>query len=410
MPVGRVDFPRPEGASSVPAVLFDDLELTELRKRKSAKWTGYAADVLPSWVAEMDFPLAAPIARALHQAIDAHDTGYASPMEYGQAFASFCATEFGWSIGPKDVLAVADVMTGVRELVQVLTKPGDHLVINPPVYPPFFEVGTLVGLTTLEVPLRKESSGATDRWRLDLEAIERAYATPPARPGGAKVHLLCSPHNPTGTVHSADTLRELAALATRHRVTILSDEIHAPLTHAGAVHVPLPSVSEQAARCSIVLTSASKTWNLPGLKAAAILAASEEMRAVVRALPPETPWHSGHLGILAGQVALREGGPWRARALATLERNRHLLGELLAQHLPGVRYTPPEAGYLAWLDCSALGLGSDPARAFLKQGRVALSNGPRFGVQGEGYARLNLATSRALIEEAVRRMAAARAA
>jgi len=382
------------------AELFDDLSLTDLHRRKSAKWTGYATDVLPSWVAEMDFPLAPPIARALHAAIDASDTGYANPVEYGATYASYFAAELAWRFGPKDVLAVADVMTGVRELVQVLTEPGDKIVINPPVYPPFHEIGKLAGLETLEVPLAHQREGRADRWSLDLEAIERAYAS------GAKVHLLCSPHNPTGTVHARETLQQLAELAVRYGVTILSDEIHALLTHPGAVHVPFPMASEAAASCSIVLTSASKTWNLPGLKAAAIIATTDPMREVVRRLPEETPWHSGHLGILAGQIAFREGGPWRARALATLDRNRLLLNELLAQHLPAVRYTPPQAGYLAWLDCSALGLGDDPAKAFLKKGRLALSNGPRFGAQGIGYARLNLATSRELLEEAVRRMAA----
>lgn len=383
-------------------VPFDDLSLELLRRRKSAKWSGYGVEVLPSWVAEMDFPLAAPIARVLHDAIDLSDTGYANPTEYGQAFASFCAATFGWTVGPKDVLAVADVMTGVRELVQVLTKPGDRLIINPPVYPPFHEVGKQAGLVTVEVPLVHRRA-ERDTWTLDLEGIERAYAEPRS---GSAVHLLCSPHNPTGTVHSIEALRELARLADRYDVTILSDEIHAPLTHVGSTHVPLPAASEAAARRSIVLTSASKTWNLPGLKAAAILAVSDPMREVVRRLPTETPWHAGHLGILAGQVALREGGPWRARALATLERNRQLLSELLVQHVPGVRYTPPQAGYLAWLDCSALDLGDDPAKAFLKRGRVAFSNGPAFGNEGRGFARLNLATSRALLEEAVLRMKA----
>ncbi len=379
--------------------LFDDLSLDTLRLRKSAKWTGYAADVLPTWVAEMDFPLAAPIARALHAAIDASDTGYANPTEYGQAFANFCAAEFDWRFGPKDVLAVADVMTGVRELVQVLSKPGDRVVINPPVYPPFFEVAKCNGLTTVEVPLRHQRTESRDEWSLDLEAIERAYAE------GATLHLLCSPHNPTGTVHPRATLVALAELAAKYGVLILSDEIHAPITHPGAQHVPLAAASELAARHAIVLTSASKTWNLPGLKAAAIIAVSDETRAMLRKLPVETPWHSGHLGILAAQVALKEGGAWRACALATIDRNRLLLSELLATSLPGVRYTPPQAGYLAWLDCSTLGLGDDPAQVFLKKGRVALSNGPMFGALGKGYVRLNLATSRVLLEEAVARMA-----
>lgn len=393
------------------ATSFDDeIELTALRERQSAKWTGYAPDVLPTWVAEMDFPLAEPIKRLLHALIDRGDTGYAAPRGFGQAFATFLKSEYTWSIAPKDVMAVADVMTGVRELLAVLTSPGDRVVINPPVYPPFFEAGKSARLEVCEAPLARRRDGDDDFWTLDLEAIERAYAASAER-AGKTVHLLCSPHNPTGTVHSRATLEGLIALAERYDVTILSDEIHAPLTYvaegAASPHIPLASLSEAASQRVIVLTSASKTWNLPGLKAAAMIATSDATRAVLRALPPETPWHAGHFGVLANEVALRECQPWRKRALYTLDRNRALLRALLTEHLPGVRYTPPAAGYLAWLDCSALGLGDDPGQAFLKRGRVALSNGPMFGAPGRGFARLNLATSRVLLEDAVLRMKSA---
>ncbi len=189
---------------------------------------------------------------------------------------------------------------------------------------------------------------------------------------------------------------------------MLSDEIHAPLTLPGAVHRPFPSVSAAASRRSIVLTSASKTWNLAGLKAAVMVATSDESRAVLARLPPETPYHAGHLGVLAGRAAFLEGEPWLASTVAILDRNRALLGDLLREQMPSVGYVPPQAGYLAWLDCSALGLGDDPARAFLKRGKVALSAGPLFGAEGAGFARLNIGTTRALLEEAVRRMAGVR--
>jgi cystathionine beta-lyase len=247
----------------------------------------------------------------------------------------------------------------------------------------------------VEAPLAKNEGGHAP----DLDAIERAYA------GGARAHLLCSPHNPSGIVYPEAALARIAELADRYGVLVLADEIHAPLTLPGAIHRPFPAVSAAAARRSIVLTSASKTWNLAGLKAAVMVASSDETRAVLARLPSELPYHAGHLGVLAARAAFRDGEAWLASTIKVLDRNRALLRALLLEHLPLVRYVPPQAGYLAWLDCSALGLGPDPATAFLERGKVALSSGPMFGRQGAGFARLNIATSRALLEEAVRRMA-----
>ncbi len=229
------------------------------------------------------------------------------------------------------------------------------------------------------------------------------------------MHLLCSPQNPTGIVYAPETLARIAELADRHDVLVLADEIHAPLTLPGAIHRPFPVVSEAARRRSIVLTSASKAWNLAGLKAAVLVACADEPRALLSKLPPELPYHAGHFGVVASRAAFLEGAEWLAQAVAIIDRNRRLLGELLAKALPEVGYVPPRAGYLAWLDCRGLGLhagmnagvSADPARIFLERGCVALSSGPTFGAEGEGFARLNIATSRALLEEAVRRMAKA---
>lgn len=376
---------------------FDTLRESDLRRRQSAKWKAYGDDILPAWVAEMDYPVAEPIGRALRAAIDQHDLGYADPRGLGEVAVPWAKESWGWEIAQQDVHVVADVVTGIAEVLDVATAPGDGVVIEPPVYPPFFSVPEHAGRKVVEVPLRF-GDGA---WSPDLEGLERAYAA------GARAHLLCSPHNPTGMVYGEAELARLGELAERHGVLVIADEIHAPLTLPGAHHRPLPAVSRAAAACSIVMTSASKTWNLAGLKAAMMIACGERGRAELAKLPAATPYHAGHLGILATRAALREGGPWLAQTLAILDRNRALLGELLAEHLPAVRYLAPRAGYLAWLDCRDLGLGADPARAFLQRGKVALSAGPQFGRQGEGFARLNLATSAGLLEEAVRRMARA---
>jgi cysteine-S-conjugate beta-lyase len=374
---------------------FDEITEAALRRRRSAKWALYAADVLPAWVAEMDYPLAEPVREALHAAIDDDDCGYADPAGLGEAFAPWAKAEWGWEVAREDVHVVCDVVTGIAEILRVATAQGDGVVIEPPVYPPFAGTVRQLGRTVVEAPLRRDDHG----YAPDLDAIERAYA------GGARAHLLCSPQNPTGIVYEEGALARIAELADRYGVLVLADEIHAPLTLPGTTHRPFPSVSDAAARRSIVLTSASKSWNLAGLKAAMMIATSDESRAVLARLPPETPYHAGHLGVLGARAAFRAGGAWRASALAILDRNRTLLGELLREHLPRVRWLPQQASYLAWLDCGALGLGADPAAAFLARGKVALSQGPSFGREGAGFARLNIATTRSLLEEAVRRMA-----
>lgn len=374
---------------------FDEVTEATLRRRQSAKWKVHGADVLPAWVAEMDYPLADPIRRVLHAALDDDDCGYADPRGLGAAFAPWAERRWGWKVAKEDVHVVADVVTGIGELLRVATHPGDGVVIEPPVYHPFASTIRQLDRVVVVAPLVRTEAG----YAPDLDAIERAYA------GGARAHLLCSPHNPCGIVYPSAALERIAELAERYDVLVLADEIHAPLTLPGATHVPFPTVSAAAARRSIVLTSASKTWNLAGLKAAMMIASSDEARAVLARLPKETPYHAGHLGILAARAAFLEGDAWLASTLAILDRNRALLGELLSAHLPGVKWVPPQAGYLTWLDCSALALGDDPARAFLERGRVALSAGPLFGTQGNGFARLNIATTRTLLEEAVRRIA-----
>ncbi|HWE81371.1 MAG TPA: aminotransferase class I/II-fold pyridoxal phosphate-dependent enzyme [Gaiellaceae bacterium] len=382
--------------SDPPAVdPFDDVSLELLRARRSAKWTKYPADVLPAWVAETDFALALPIREVLQTAVARDDTGYPDIGRLPEAFAAFAASRFGWRVEPENVRLVADVMSAVEALLRLATGPGDAVVVNPPVYPPFFSVTRVVGRSVVEAPLATDSS-------LDLDAIESAFAA------GARAYLLCNPHNPTGRPCTRAELEQIAALAARYGVTVISDEVHAPMTLPGATHVPYLSVGEEACAHGVVVTSASKTWNLAGLKCAVIVSASKSMdERLTEGLPMHLPYHAGHFGVLAGIAAFAHGSEWLDALIVHLDRNRTLLGRLLDEQLPGVRYTPPQAGYLAWLDCRALGLSDDPAVEFLERGRVALSPGPSFGKEGNGFARLNIGTSSALVEEAVSRMAAA---
>jgi cysteine-S-conjugate beta-lyase len=328
-------------------------------------------------------------------AIARDDTGYPNRGRIGEAVAGFAASRFGWEVDPARVRIVADVMSGVAEILRVLTEPDDGVVVSPPVYAPFFSVTREVGRRVVEVPLVGE-----DGRRLDLDGLERAFA------GGARVYLLCNPHNPTGRSYPRDDLEAVASLAARHGVTVIADEVHAPMTLPGATHIPYLKLGEAAAEHCVTITSASKAFNIPGLKCAVIVTAPGHTDDVLaEGLPAHLVYHVGHLGVLASIAAFEHGEEWLDALIRHLDRNRRLLAELLADRLPAVRYLPPEAGYLAWLDCRELGLGDDPAAAFLERGKVALTPGPAFGTEGCGFARLNIGTSSALLEEAVRRMA-----
>jgi cystathionine beta-lyase len=388
---------RPAAASAA-GDPFDDVSLELLRTRRSAKWTRYEPDVLPAWVAELDFELALPIREVLQQAVARDDTGYADPGRLPAAFAAFAEARYGWHVEPERAHLVADIMSGVAALLRGLTDPGAAVVVNPPVYPPFFMVAREVERVPVEVPLLREDTG----WRLDLEGLEQAFAA------GAQAYILCNPHNPTGTSHPSEDLRAVAELAAEHGVLVISDEVHAPMTMQGSRHVAFLDVGEAAVEHGVALVSASKAWNLAGLKCALYVSGSESMdRRLRERLPLHLGAHAGHFGVLANTAAFEHGEEWLDALVRHLERNRANLAALLHDRLPGAGYLEPHAGYLAWIDCRALELGDDPAEVFLERGRVALSPGPPFGIGGTGHARLNFGTSTALLDEAVRRMARA---
>ncbi len=377
---------------------FDDLSLDSLRRRTSEKWIRYPADVLPAHIAELDFAPAPVVASALEQAIELGDLGYAAASRTALpgAFAQFAARRWAWEVDPKAVVAVPDVMVGVAELLRLLTPPGASVVVNTPVYPPFFSVIAEVGRTVVEVPLLD----AGDDRRLPLDGIRDAFAA------GARVMLLCNPHNPTGYVAREDELAALAEVVAGHDGLLLADEIHGPLVHPGVTYVPVGALPDLPT-AAISLTSATKGWNVAGLKCGLAVAQSEPMRDALAALPVDLHDRVGHLGVVASIAAYTHGGPWLDELRAYLGETHRRLPDLLAERLPGVTCHPAQASYLAWLDCRALGLGDDPAAHFLAQGRVALVPGPTFGPPGRGFARLNVGTSWALVEEAVDRMASA---
>lgn len=368
---------------------FEQLSIEQLRARTSEKWRTYPADVLPLWVAEMDVPLAPPVAAAVRGAIDAGDTGYPSGGEYAAAVRAFAVRRWGWEFDVEHTAVVADVMTGVAETLKLITEPGDPVVVCAPVYAPFYAFIKLAGRTVLETSL------GPDR-RLDIDALDATLAA--ARRRSARpVLLLSNPHNPTGVAHTRAELEAVAATAARHGARVISDEIHAPLVFAGAQFTPYLSVDDRG----FALISASKGWNLAGLKAA-LLIAGPGAAADLRRFPAALSHGPCHLGVIAHAAAFRDGGPWLDTLLRGLTANRALLVALLAEHLPAVRYRPAESTYLAWLDCRAL--ATEPARLFLDRARVALNPGATFGTGGAGFVRLNFATSPAILREAIRRM------
>lgn len=373
------------------------LPLDELRQRTSTKWRKYPHDILPFFVAEMDYALAPAITRSLLRAVELGDTGY-TPPEPGvrEAFVEFAARRFGWQVDPQTVFWTGDVMMGVVEILRVVTRPGDRVVVTTPVYPPFFDTVEEAGAVVERVPLVRTDEG----WELDLAAIEAALK------GGARAVLLCNPHNPTGTVHSRESLAALADIAARHDAVVVSDEIHGPLAH-GTRYTPFLAASETAARVGYAVTSASKTFNLAGLKCAVMIGGGPEQAKILRALPWEVEWRTGLFGAMANVAAFSaESDEWLDSLLAALDDNRRLLADLLARHLPQAEYRMPDAGFLAWVDVSAYGWGDNPATELRRKAKVAFHHGPLFGEEGKGFVRINFACSPELLREGIERVGA----
>lgn len=394
---------------------LEEFSLEQLRRRRSMKWRTYPADVLPLWVAEMDVPLAPAVADALHEAVETGDTGYPAGTEFAEALADFAARRWKWhGVAVDRVALIPDVMMGAVQVLRLITEPGDPVVVNSPVYAPFYAFVTHDDRRIVEAPLGQAL-------RIDLETLEDVFRHARKQRGkGGIAYLLSNPHNPTGTVHTYEELAAVAALARRYGVRVVADEIHAPLVLPGAEFTPYLSVP--GAENAFSLMSATKGWNLAGIKAA-LAVAGPEAAADLRRMPEEVHHGASFLGVIAHTAAFRHGDAWLDALLAGLDANRTLLGRLVAEHLPGVGHVSPEGTYLAWLDCRSLDLTPEegateegatdlavvtdlagPARLFLDHARVALSAGHIFGTGGAGHVRLNFATSQSVLTDAVTRM------
>ena len=364
--------------------------------KNSLKWSYFDPDVLPAWVAEMDFGLAPAVSRALHQAVDNGDAGY--PSDEGMEATAIAATGFwssrlGWSVDPSRVFAVPDVVEGLRRAITHLTKPGSAVILPTPAYYPFFGMVELADREFVQVESFVDGDG---RYTVDLESVDRELAN------GAGSIVLCNPWNPTGRTFSSGELSALIDVVAGHGARVLSDEIHAPLVYNGSTHVAAASIAPDVV---VTVTSASKAFNLPGLKCAQVVLTNDRDAEVWSEFFTLPKIGVGTFGLVSNAAAYAEGGDWLDDVMMRLEATRQLLGELMNTHLPGVRYRPPDGTYLAWLDFGGLGHEA-PADHFLEHARVGLSEGSLFGLGGGGHVRLNFATSDDLLIEIIERLAA----
>jgi len=371
------------------------LSLEQLRKRKSVKWRQFPNDVLPLPVAEMDFESAPAVKAALLDMVERSDTGYLGPFpELFDAFAKFSNQRWGWQPDVKQMRVATDVGVGIVELMRVLIKPGEKVMLNSPVYENIWRWVTEVNATTVDTPLIEENLN----YKLDLVAIEREYKN------GVKIHILCHPHNPVGVIFDQQQLATLAELAKRYQVVILSDEIHAPLTYDAKNFTPFLAVSNVAKEVGIIITSASKSFNLAGLKCALIITQSSVLQERINKMPLAVTWRASLFGAVASTAAFDQSTDWLDNLLITLDENRKLVANLIESKLPGVKYRIPDFGYLAWLDMSSLGVGDDPAGQILEKGRVAVNGGVLYGPKHKSFIRLNFGTSPELITEGINRI------
>ena len=378
-----------------------DLNLDRVRNRPGIKWERHGNDVLSAWVADMDVEVPDFIKQAVIERIEVGGLGYGfydEPIPVLEAFKSRMNAAFGWNVETEDVMRVHDVIQGLEWVLHTLTPPGSEIVVQTPVYPPFYSSVEGIGRKWVANPLLESEKG----WALDFDHLAEV-----AKGDNVSALLLCHPHNPCGYVMTPADLAQIIEIADANNLLVISDEIHCDLVYSPHRHVPTASISELAAHRTVTLTAATKTFNMAGLRMAFIHSSSRQYSPQLNEIRPRMIGGINGLGQVATVAGWEKGDAWIAELVAGLDHNRHLLSELLKEHLPGIRYRPPQATYLSWLDCRELDLGDDPAETFMSRGKVALNSGLDFGIEGTGHVRLNFATSPEMLTMIVERMASA---
>jgi cystathionine beta-lyase len=381
---------------------MDDFVLSaaELRARGGGKWRRYPPDILPAFVADMDFKVAPAVQAALRRFTDHQDYTYGLREDHlilHDAFAGWMARRHGWSPDPALTIDLDDVVQGIVATLVAYSDPNDGVVIQTPIYPPFLRVIASTGRRVVENSLVRSSASA--RFSIDFDGLREASKD-------ARILLLCNPHNPTGRVLERGELGRIAEIAAEHDLTIVADEIHADVVYPGSRHVPMETIPGVADR-TVTLTSATKGFNIPGARTAVVHFGSEVLKSQFdAALPEHILGRPSRFGLDATIAAWTGGETWLTEVLAYLQRNRELVSEWAASR-GCIGYAPPEASFLAWLDCRDLTLPTFPYDFFLESAKVALSDGRDFGAPGTGHVRLNFATSIEILREILERMSRA---
>jgi cystathionine beta-lyase len=389
--------------SDVPESLRDVIDSTTvatLRARGSFKWTAPGPDGLGAAVAEMDFGAAPPILDALAGLSATANFGYLPPPladELAAACAEFMARRYGWQADPADIHPIPDVIKGLELAITHFSRPGSPVILPTPAYMPFLIVPKFLGREIIQVPMLDDGTGF---FTFDLDGIDAAFRA------GGQLLIFCNPYNPLGRVFRAGEMAELTSVVDRHGGRVFADEIHAPLIYPGQRHIPYAATSETAAGHTLTATSASKAWNLPGLKCAQVVLTNEPDRKRWADMGMFASHGASNPGVVANIAAFRHGEAWLDEVLGYLDDSRRLLAGLVRRHLPGVRYRPPDGTYLAWLDCTALDLPQSPGELITDRARITVVDGPAFGTGGAGAFRFNFATPQPILAEMVQQIAA----
>jgi cystathionine beta-lyase len=376
-----------------------ELSVQDMRARRGTKWTKYPSDVLPAWVADMDLAVPDEVQAAVERIITLRDYGYAAregEAGLAEAFQYYAKTSFSWDIDPAGVLPVGDLIQGMYSSVYAFSEPGDGVVVQTPIYPPFLD--TIATTKRRLIENRLVDDGA--KYAVDVDGLRNVIDDT------TRLLMVPNPHNPTGRVFTRDELQVMLDLAIEHDLIVVSDEIHADLMYPGNTHIPFASLSPEAAARSITLTSATKGFNIPGLRTALMYFGSQELKERFhQRIPGRLLGSPNVIGIDATVAAWRHGQPWLREVMKILEGNRTKVTEFLAKEMPAIKYRQPEATYLAWLDCRAMNLGTSPFEFFLEKAKVGLNDGAAFGEAGVTCVRLNFGTSPKILDEILSRLA-----
>lgn len=398
-------YDRASADASVPRALlmsFDFDQPVDRRHSGSIKWTRYPPDVLPMWVADMDFRAPPPVLERLGEMVEHGIFGYElPPTEWFDFVCERMERLYGWRISPEMVVATPGVVSGFNIAARASCEPGSGLLMQPPVYHRFLQVHDNIGLQRQLAPLRRQTDGDFVRYSIDFEVLEAAVTA------DSRMLLLCHPHNPTGQVFSREELTRMAEICLDHDLVICSDEIHSELLLGEARHVPMAAIAPEVEKRTITLIAPSKTFNLAGLFCGFAIIPDAELRRRYLAVYAAQALHVSSVGLAAAKAAFLHGAEWLAALRAYLTANRDALVRFVREQLPGVRTTLPDASYLAWLDCGELDLRPTPHRFLLDRGRLALDDGAAYGPGGEGFVRLNFGCPRSTLMEGLGRMKAA---